>query len=135
MKVKGYVGYLFLSALIVNSVLTVFLYRLGDDAEDVIKYIILVFVCSILSSGVTIFNQTTDQNNRASNPHQLILINSLNLSLMQFSQMIEMLISGIVMESNLHNLFIFYGVLTGISIPLHILRIIKYPDSFESNSN
>ena len=49
--------------------------------------------------------------------------------------MIEMAVSGVIMEQNLHNLFILYGVMTGICIPLHIMRIVRYPDSFETNAN
>ena len=41
-----------------------------------------------------------------------------------------MIISGIIMEKDLHNLFILYGVMTGLCIPLHVFRMIKYPDSF-----
>ena len=46
-----------------------------------------------------------------------------------------MAVSGVIMEQNLHNLFILYGVMTGICIPLHIMRIVRYPDSFEANAD
>ena len=45
--------------------------------------------------------------------------------------MIAMLTTGALMDQKLQNLFVVYGVMIGVSTILHLVRMIKFPDSFE----
>ena len=67
MKLKNHIGPLFMIALTINSILSLFLFQLGNDAEDIPKYFILVFTCSFLFCGYNIFIQSSDLNNRTNN--------------------------------------------------------------------
>ena len=98
MVFKGHIGSFFLGVLILNIILTFFLNRLGDDSEEIPLYIILIFGCSILSSGFIIFSRTTDLRNRTESTRQFLLANSLNGISVQIICMIEMAVSGVIMK-------------------------------------
>ena len=83
MKLKNHIEGLFMVALILNSILSLFIFQLGNDAEDIPKYFILIFSCSFLFCSYNIYIQSTDQYNRTRNNHQLMLIVSVNAACAQ----------------------------------------------------
>ena len=125
-----HLGFIFLGLLLINNVLPYLLYNLGDDSSEAIQYLIYIFVSSLLLNGFVIYVHTTDLKNKVSNPHELLLANSVDRILMQGIYIIHMLVSGIIMEASVDNLFLYYGAIIFMVTMMHILRLVAYPESF-----
>ena len=131
---KRHIGATFLGCLIISNIGAIWLTQLGDDSEEIIKYLILVFLTSILTSGFINFIQSSDLNNRAGNDTRNIsILLPANGSLKMLFYVFLMLTTGALMDRNLYNLFIVYAVMVGISTILHLVRMIKFPDSFQGD--
>lgn len=121
--------------LLLNNVLSFFLMQLNDDPEDILQYIIFLFFCSIISSGYLVYYQTTDQSNLLRhNTRKLTSLVAIDKFSLQIGFSVEMVITGILMEQNLHSLFYVYGVMLACTTLLHIVRICIYPRSFDAVS-
>lgn len=69
---KSFLGLTFLIILILNAGISILLNTLTDDPADIPQYIVYIVITSFLTSGYSIFAQTTDVRNRVRNPKDLL---------------------------------------------------------------
>lgn len=86
----------------------------------------------MISSGYLVYYQTTDQSNLLNqNLRKLTSLVAMDKFFLQLGFAIEMAITGVLMDHNLHSLFYVNGVMILLTTILHIVRICAYPRSFD----
>ena len=127
---KKHLGKFFLITFIISTVLYFSICSLGDDPSQAIIYVTLIFLSTLLVSGFNTYCATSDLNNRTSNHHQYLLINSTNRVILRSVEIFHLIITGILMETDPRSFIKYTTGIMVINCVLIGLRLIFYPKSY-----
>ena len=94
---RNFIREILLGLLLIDLICALFIYNINGDNEDMIKYVILLFICALLSCGYIVFTETIDQKNRAPIYEIFAKATAINRSILQFIEISQTTISGIVL--------------------------------------